>query len=85
MKYVKCVYTGLENSSASRRLTLGKIYEVFELRHSVDYYGEYSPVIEIIDNVGDRVSYIMCDSDKVEWFVDATSDIREEKLNIIFG
>lgn len=83
MKYVKCVYTGLEISSTSRRLTLGKIYKVLKFRHSVDYYGEYSPVIEIIDNVGDRVSYVMYSSHKVEWFVDATSDIREERINRI--
>jgi hypothetical protein len=71
MKSVICVYDGMELGHGTR-LTIGKIYEVNKLisdNHVV-----------ITDNLGDQVNYLTISADKV-WFEDATSYIREEKLN----
>jgi hypothetical protein len=66
MKYVKCVY-----SVVGSRLTLDKIYEV------LDYYVHNEcEFVEIIDNTGDKAIYSV---DK-DWFIDATADIRNDKL-----
>lgn len=68
MKYVKCLYA----QNGSRRLTLNKIYEVFDYR--IDGDDKY---VEIIDNTGDRAIYSV---DK-NWFEDATAEMRDKKLN----
>ena len=68
MKYVKCLYTEVN----SRRLTLNKIYEVFNYR--IDGDDKY---VEIIDNTGDKAIYSV---DK-NWFEDATAEMRDKKLN----
>lgn len=67
MKYVKCLYA--QNGS---RLTLNKIYEVFDYRIDGDY-----KYVQIIDNTGDRAIYSV---DK-NWFEDATAEMRDKKLN----
>ncbi len=82
MKYVKCVYDGCDGD-VSRRLCIGRIYKVVNIIDSTDYNGLYSPIVNIIDDLGDDSSYIMTTSEKKIWFIDATSDIREEKLNKI--
>lgn len=68
MKYVKCLYTEIN----SRRLTLNKIYEVFD--YFIDGDDSY---FEIIDNTGDKAIY----SVHKNWFEDATSEMRDKKLN----
>jgi len=84
MKYVKCVYDGV--SGGGIRLTIGKIYEVLAL-HEVLPSNELthdSPIIEIQDNMGDIISYSMY-NDKLQWFIDATPEIREQKINSILS
>lgn len=65
MKVVKCVH-----ESESVPLTKGKIYDV------IYFQPEW---VRIIDDVGDNRAYYISDTDGT-WFVDATADIREEKL-----
>jgi hypothetical protein len=67
MKYVKCLYV-----EVGSRLTLNKIYEVFN--HLVIGDDSY---VEIIDNTGDRSTYLV----NKDWFEDATAEIRDKKLN----
>lgn len=67
MKYVKCLYV-----EVGSRLTLNKIYEVFN--HLVIGDDSY---VEIIDNTGDRSTYLV----NKDWFEDATTEIRDKKLN----
>lgn len=82
MKYVKCVYDG----GATIRLTIGKIYEVLKFSDN-----GYSPVIKIEDNTGDIVSYSMYNQNVTDqhklhhWFIDATPEIREQKINSILS
>lgn len=71
MKSVICVHDGIEIGHG-RRLTIGKIYEVNELRNG--------NIVVITDNLGDQGNYVMISNNKV-WFEDATPYIREEKLN----
>ena len=71
MKSVICVHDGIEIGHG-RRLTIGKIYEVNELRNG--------NIVVITDNLGDRGNYVMISNNKV-WFEDATPYIREENLN----
>ena len=83
MKYVMCVYDG----GATIRLTIGKIYEVLEFK-DIGFNNKYSPVIEIEDNTGDIASYSMYstigfDDVKHDWFIDATPEIRDQKINSI--
>ena len=66
-----CVYDGIEIGHG-RRLTIGKIYEVNELRNG--------NIVVITDNLGDQGNYVMISNNKV-WFEDATPYIREENLN----
>ena len=67
MKYVKCLYV-----EVGSRLTLNKIYEVF------DYFIDNDTMyVEIIDNTGDKAIY----SVEKNWFEDATVEIRDKKLN----
>ncbi len=66
-----CVYDGMD-AKFSTRLTIGKIYEVNELIND--------NIVVITDNIGDQANYVMISNNKV-WFEDATSYIREEKLN----
>jgi hypothetical protein len=65
MKVVKCVH-----ESWSVPLTKGKIYEV------IHFQTEW---IRIINDHGNQEFYYIKDTDGT-WFVDATADIREEKL-----
>lgn len=74
MKKVICIYNGIEIGHGER-LTIGKIYDVIS---SVDNF------ICIKDNKGDNSNYVMISGDKV-WFEDATSYIREDKLNEILN
>lgn len=67
MKYVKCLYV-----EVGSRLTLNKIYEVFN--HIVIGDDSY---VEIIDNIGDKSTYLVNE----DWFEDASSEIRNSKLN----
>jgi len=67
MKYVKCLYV-----EVGSRLTLNKIYEVFN--HIVIDDDSY---VEIIDNIGDKSTYLVNE----DWFEDAASEIRNNKLN----
>ncbi len=67
MKYVKCLYV-----EVGSRLTLNKIYEVFD--YFVDNDNKY---VEIIDNTGDKAIY----SVEKNWFEDASAEIRDKKLN----
>jgi len=71
MKSVICVYDGMDGKH-SVRLTIGKIYEVLQMISQ--------DIVFIKDDVGDEVSYLMISGDKV-WFEDATTYIREDKLN----
>lgn len=71
MKSVICVHDGIEIGHG-RRLTIGKIYEVNELRNG--------NIVVITDNLGDQGNYVMISNNKV-WFEDATPYIREENLN----
>ena len=81
MKYVKCVYDGV--SGGGIRLTIGKIYEVLhEVVLPSNELTNDSPIIEIQDNIGDIISYSMY-NDKLQWFIDATPEIREQKINSI--
>lgn len=81
MKYVKCVYDG----GGGIRLTIGKIYEVLEFQQSeFEQYKFNSPIIEIKDNTGDIVSYSMY-NDTNQWFIDATPEIRDQKINSILS
>ena len=82
MKYVKCVYDGV--SSGGIRLTIGKIYEVLVFQEAKVEEHKYSPIIEIEDNIGDIISYSMY-NDTLEWFIDATPEIREQKINSILS
>jgi hypothetical protein len=66
MKVVKCIHT-----ANSVPLTKDKIYDV------IIFADEW---IRIINDNGDEEFYYLKDSDGT-WFVDATADIREEKLN----
>ena len=66
MKYVKCVY-----NRVGIRLTFNKIYEVLDY-----YFDSDCEYVEIIDNTGDKISFLV---DK-DWFIDATADIRDDKL-----
>lgn len=65
MKVVKCVH-----ESGSVPLTKDKIYDV------IIFADEW---IRIINDNGDEEFYYLKDTDGT-WFVDATADIREEKL-----
>jgi len=65
MKYVECV-----RESASVPLTKDKIYDV------IIFAEEW---IRIINDNGDEEFYYLKDTDGT-WFIDATADIREEKL-----
>jgi len=67
MRYVKCLYV-----EVGSRLTLNKIYEVFD--YFIDNDTSY---VEIIDNTGDKAIY----SVEKNWFEDATAEIRDKKLN----
>jgi hypothetical protein len=81
MKYVRCVYDGFngEYSAISIRLTIGKIYEVLEINYNKDGIS-----IHILDNLNTKACYyIVCSVDSKNWFVDATSELREEKINKI--
>jgi hypothetical protein len=80
MMYVKCVYDGCDGD-VSRRLCIGRIYKVLNITDSTD--NGLSPIVNIIDDLGHDSSYIMTGSEGKIWFIDATSDIREEKLNKI--
>ena len=71
MKSVICVHDGIELGHG-RRLTIGKIYEVNELIND--------NIVVITDNLGDQANYVMISDNKV-WFEDATSYLREDKLN----
>jgi rRNA processing protein Gar1 len=74
MKKVICVYNGIELGH-SKRLTIGKIYDVIEFIED--------NLIVIKDDQGDEANYIMVE-DKV-WFEDAKPYIREDKLNDILN
>ena len=80
MKYVKCVYDGV--SGGGIRLTIGKIYEVLVFQEAEVEEHKYSPIIEIEDNIGDIASYSMY-NDTHQWCIDATSEVREQKINSI--
>lgn len=67
MRYVKCLYVEIGS-----RLTLNKIYEVFD--YFIDNDIKY---VEIIDNTGDKATYLV----ENNWFEDATAEIRDKKLN----
>ena len=74
MKAVKCNYT-----SGSVPLTKGKIYDVINFVE--DIIGD-SSWVRIVDDNGEPAFYYLNHTDGT-WFVDATADIREEKLNKI--
>lgn len=78
MKYVKCLYNGLSASNPDgNRLTIGKIYDVIRTIGDRNY-----PVgIEIKDNLGTPGTYVFKNPNGEEWFEDATSYIRDKKLN----
>jgi hypothetical protein len=87
MKYVRCVHDGFngESFAISLRLTIGKIYEVLEINYNKDGIS-----IHILDNLNTKASYYMSVNfvylnkfDTKHWFVDATSELREEKINKI--
>jgi hypothetical protein len=85
MKYVRCVHDGFDSNTDYRsvRLTIGKIYEVLEINYNKDGIS-----IHILDNLNTKVSYYIsvnfASLNKSEhWFVDATSELREEKINKI--
>lgn len=65
------------NKFVTENLTLNKIYKVYKVKINK------SNVITIfIDNDnGYRISYILTKS----WFVDVTSELREEKINLILS
>jgi hypothetical protein len=82
MKKVICLYNGITASNTDGiRLTIGKIYDVTRIIGDRN-----SPVgIEIIDNVGTIGTYVLEDTTGKRWFEDATSYIREDKLNDILN
>ena len=72
MKYARCIY----NHNSHIRLTINKIYEVINI-FQID---NQIISIQIIDNKGDESSYFIKNNDIV-WFEDATSYIRDNKIN----
>jgi len=79
MKVVKCIYKAGDHTA----LTIGKIYEVIKSSESNDF-------VIITDDYGLKSTYYIevmtgnfsqpkFNTDGT-WFVDATADIREEKL-----
>lgn len=73
MKYVICRYNG--DTEDSIRLTEGKIYEVLE-----EYDGQYGHIILIEDNTGEKINYLLRGDQDIIWFEDATSILRDNKL-----
>ena len=74
MKAVRFVYKG----GTDFPLTIGKIYEVI----SYNKDNTSSDFVVIINDYGMKEFYYIKDTDGI-WFVDATADIREQKLNDI--
>lgn len=74
MKWVKCIYRGSFES-----LTIGKIYEVLE-----NNYGNSKHTIKIIKDDG-IIEYFFTDDRDGLWFIDATSEIRDNKLNLLLN
>lgn len=84
MKKVICVYDGItDEDEVSIRLTIGKIYDVIEMRIDISGTIIDGPIlgiyITIKDNIGDKVTYLM-DNGNQTWFKDATPYLREDKL-----
>lgn len=76
MKWAKCIYNTiyLQNHNVqSNRLTVGKIYEVLEYN-----YSKYNESIIVINDKHERSLYYT-----IGWFEDATSEVRDNKLNKI--
>ena len=75
MKFVICLRVG----SFTELLTLNKIYGVIDLEQSV-FLHMRNPVIVIKGDNGEVKLFFTKDDDGI-WFEDATSYIRENKLN----
>lgn len=80
MKAVKFVFS--ERYEEKPSLTYGKIYDVLNCRINRGTHKYNRPIITIKNDFGEDVEYFMNDSfDENVWFEDATSYIRDEKLN----
>ena len=76
MKAVKFVFS--ERYEEKPSLTYGKIYDVLNYR----FDKPIRPIITIKNDFGEDVEYFMDDGfGENPWFEDATSYIRDEKLN----
>ena len=75
MKWVKCIYNDGDNHFTSTHyLTIGKIYEVL-IHSGVDTHLENIKVIR--DNGEEHMFFIM------DWFEDATKEVRDMKIKQI--
>lgn len=77
MKWVRCLYSG--STDWNNELTVGKIYKVINYYSNVNKLNE---TVEIIKDDGELDTLFLVDPDGI-WFEDATTEVRDNKINDI--